>query len=83
MSARFFEDDSDVVTSWTDTAVKYSLAVNSVGLIVSHESTGVSYRWLKSARTLLQIVQLTFRYLDQIRLDVIESEGSVQHLYRC
>ena len=57
--------------------------MNSVGLIVSHESTGVSYRWLKSARTLLRIVQLTFRYLDQIRLDVIESGVLVQHLYRC
>ena len=63
--------------------MKYSLAVNSVGLIVSHESTGVSYRWLKSARILLWIVQLTFRYLDQIRLDVIESGVLVQHLYRC
>ena len=63
--------------------MKYSLAVNSVGLIVSHESTGVSYRWLKSARTLLRIVQLTFRYLDQIRLDVIESGVLVQHLCRC
>ena len=63
--------------------MKYSLAVNSVGLIVSHESTGVSYRWLKSARTLLRIVQLTFRYLDQIRLDVIESGVLVQHLCKC